>query len=108
MKKRWALCCIFIGVFFLITSLTYVNAEETEATEQQTYPQIGRDNEARDTKLSEEAEKRWKSKRPHSHTLEDAKRNAQEGRGNSPRYLLRDATREEQIKKNQDAVLNEE
>lgn len=107
MKKGWLLYFIITGLFFMTLTVP-VKAEETGETDQKTYLQIGRDDEARDAKLIEEAEKRWKSKRPHSHTLEDAKNSAQEGRGNSPRYLLRETTKEEQIKKNQDVILNDE
>ncbi len=108
MKKGWVIFLLALSLAFFTISIAPASTEEKDETEQEKYYQYGHDDEARNTKLFEEAEKRWKSKRRHSHTLDDAKKSAQEGRGNSPRYLLRDATREEQIKKHQEEVLNDE
>jgi len=107
MKKKWLFFLTVVGLFFMVTSIAPVRAEETDETDQQTYYHYGPDDEARNDKLLDEAEKKWKSKPPHQHTLDDAQNTAKKKREYNPRYLLRDETREEQMKMNQDLKLND-
>lgn len=113
MKKK-SIILIAFSLFFLLS----LNAgAETDATTEPTAPEAAqteeyydtsnRDDAARDAKLLEEAEKTWKSKPPHQHTLEDAKTNAKHGRANGERHLLRDETKEAKIQENMEKNFEE-
>lgn len=78
----------------ILTCNTSVFAEEKQQEQEPYYDISNRDETAREQQMLEEAEKRWRKKPPHQHTLDDAKNSARQGQQNHPRFLLRESTKE--------------
>ncbi|MDH4317973.1 MAG: hypothetical protein OEV64_06255 [Desulfobulbaceae bacterium] len=103
---------IFASLLSLILICNTPVFSEEEQQEQEPYYDISnRDEAAREKQVLEEAEKRWRKKPPHQHTLEDAKNSARQGQQNHPRFLLRESTKEnkmnETMEKTKEETINE-
>ncbi|MDH3349044.1 MAG: hypothetical protein OEM02_13215, partial [Desulfobulbaceae bacterium] len=113
MKKQIFILASLSCLFLNINTLTFASEEEQvqekvqekavveekkEVEEQEPYYDISnREETAREGKMLDEAEKRWRKKPPHSHTLDDAKNSARQGQQSNPRFLLRESSKESKM-----------